>query len=231
MRSMTLITMLLLATGCASTQRAALDPHVWVPLAAAALLQVNGYDEQISRSLYKNNPVFGDPENAKDWSDNLRAYTSTAYAGTALLVHQPIDERGALLVGQYMSVEAVDEIRGNLQNNIGRSRPDDSGNTSMPSGHTTTASYQASLARTNIRYMNVSASTKQALNTTVTSFAMLAGYARVEGGRHYPSDVLVGYALGNFFGVYADDFVTSRFITVLPAVSKDSAGVMVSINF
>ena len=39
--------------------------------------------------------------------------------------------------------------------------------------------------------------------------AGLTGWARLEGNRHYPSDVLFGFALGNFIAAFMNDaFVT-----------------------
>ena len=200
------VALLIWISGCTTVN----DPHVWAPLATAALLQINDTDEKISDELYENNPVFGDVENAKDWSDNFRSYTTTSYilAGAAMPVE--LDTKILLLIGEWASVEAVDHIRGELQHSIARERPDGSGLISMPSGHTTTATYQASLARTNISYLNISTATKQKLNISVTSFAVLAGYARIEAGRHYPSDVLVGYALGNFFGNISETVINQQ---------------------
>jgi hypothetical protein len=216
---------LLYLGGCATLQ----DPNVWAPVVAAALLQVNDADEEISDYLLEETPVFGSVENAKDWSDNFRSYTSVAYAGTALSIDRPVDHRVLLLMGEWVSVGAVDNIRGRMQESIARDRPDGSGPTSMPSGHTTTASYQASLARTNIGYLDVSSETKQRLSVTVTTFSVLSGYARIEAGRHYPSDVLVGYALGSFFGGLAT-YAIDRGLTMTPLLSRDRAGVVVAFD-
>jgi membrane-associated phospholipid phosphatase len=52
--------------------------------------------------------------------------------------------------------------------------------------------------------------------TLKTSFRVIAAgtsWARVEGGKHYPSDVLFGAALGNFVAIFVHD-------AFLPADSK-----------
>ena len=43
------------------------------------------------------------------------------------------------------------------------------------------------------------------LKTTFTTFAAATAWSRVEGGKHYPSDVLFGAALGNFIAVFIHD--------------------------
>ena len=48
-------------------------------------------------------------------------------------------------------------------------------------------------------------------------------WARIEAGEHYPSDVLVGYALGHFFSAFIQDAFLGLdtkegpFITVTPS--------------
>jgi len=39
----------------------------------------------------------------------------------------------------------------------------------------------------------------------LTALTLGTGWARVEAGFHYPSDVLVGMAIGNFNGAFFDD--------------------------
>ncbi len=217
-----LVLVLFSAQGCAAFN----DPHVWAPVAAAVVLQVNDLDEQISDQLYENNPVFGDVENAKDWSDNFRQYTQTSYILAGAAADIPLDKKAFMLTAQYISKEALSEFRGELWRHIDRERPDGSNNNSMPSGHTTSASYQASLAKTNTQYLAVSDDTKRYLDMTYTSFAVMTGYARVEAGKHYPSDVLIGYALGAFAGNLAG-MATDQALSIRPAIN----GVVVSYAF
>jgi len=218
MRAILLITIFLLG-GCGTVN----DPHVYAPLAAAALLQINNADEKVSDYLYENNPVFGDVENAKDWSDNFRSYTETSYILAGLFADIRADHKALLLTSQYVSGEAVSEVRSEIWRHVERDRPDGSGNTSMPSGHTTTASYRAKLAKINTQYLDVNEDIKDNLNIMYTSFAAMTGYARVEAGRHYPSDVLVGYALGSFLGN-----ITEQVVIFSPLASRD--GVMLNVS-
>ena len=221
-----------------ATIEAFTDPNVWAPTLAAVALQINDLDEQISDELYENNPVFGNVENAKDWSDNFRNYTTLSYASTAIAAPGPdstaawLGTKVIVLGSQWVSVEIVDEFRREIQHRTERTRPDESNNFGFPSGHTTTAAYQAQLAEINIKHLEVSKETKRNLNLTVNGFAAAAGYARVEAGRHYPSDVLVGWALGNFFGHYANAFIDPKHnLVVMPQIDKETAGVALSYNF
>lgn len=49
--------------------------------------------------------------------------------------------------------------------------------------------------------------------------AVITAWARVEGNVHYPSDVLVGAALGNFIGMFIHDAFIGRAEDDIPIVS------------
>jgi hypothetical protein len=68
----------------AATLEAAKNPHVWVPLAGAALFQIDGWDRKVSNSAREHTPIFGSQQNAEDWSDYLR---------TAWLPHRDLPSR------------------------------------------------------------------------------------------------------------------------------------------
>ncbi len=73
-----------------------------------------------------------------------------------------------------------------LKFSVPRSRPGDSGN-SFPSGHATASFTAATLVWRN---------SGPWLGVPAFALAAAAGFSRVEAGRHYPSDVLAGAALG-----------------------------------
>ena len=178
-------------SGCSALK----DPKVWIPLAAAAVLQVNNYDEDLQEHLYDNAPVFGDAENAQDWGDELEYFTEKTYLATAVFTPMPV-----VALAQYASVDALDGAVGEMKSAVGRDRPTNGGDGSMPSGHATRTAYKASLTQTNVSYLDIDDGYKTAINYTVESASIMTAYSRVEAGAHYPSDVLVGYALGNLAG-------------------------------
>ena len=59
------------------------------------------------------------------------------------------------------------------------------------------------------------------------------GWARVEAGKHYPSDVLVGAGLGHFFSAFIHDrfYGTSQPKRLGLYVSPTRDGVMVGLSF
>lgn len=77
------------------------------------------------------------------------------------------------------------------------------------------------------------------LATDITVFTVegLQGWARVEQGRHYPSDVLFGMALGNFVaGFFYDWFiedpeVSNLSVSVTPAADGETMVLNMNLAF
>lgn len=87
----------------------------------------------------------------------------------------------------------------------GKNRPNEADRKSFPSGHTSKAFCRASLAMENIEAMNISRPAKIALHHGTLATAVLIGWGRIEGGWHYPVDVLAGAALGTFIANFFHD--------------------------
>ena len=68
----------------ASAARAARSPWVWAPLACAAVLQIDSWDEDVAGWVSDAAPVFGSVQHAEDWSDGLRDASALAYAASVL---------------------------------------------------------------------------------------------------------------------------------------------------
>jgi membrane-associated phospholipid phosphatase len=64
----------------------------------------------------------------------------------------------------------------------------------------------------NLSSIDVSPAMRTALQIGAGTMTAGTAWARVEAGRHYPSDVLVGIALGNFMGA----FFTEAFLGLEP---------------
>ena len=163
--------------------------------------------------------------NAQEASDNLRAATAVAMVGTALAVPNGSgawETRPERIVLELLTIELNNGLTSGLKRLTDRERPDGVGDDSFPSGHSSQAFVQTELACLNINGMRgLSEGWKIALKTSFRAMAWGTAWARVEGGRHYPSDVLFGAALGNFVAI----FVHNAF---LPADSRTRVTAVIS---
>lgn len=195
----------------ASAINAARDPWVWAPLAGAAVTQVDHFDRKISNWARRETPVFGSQANATTWSSDLRSAAVAADAVTVLLT--PSGEWGASWLLDKAKGYAVDlaaattaiETTTLLKNATQRIRPNDSGNDSFPSGHATTSAVYTRLATINLDEIEISNEARGALDAGLQVLNFGTAWARIEGGWHYPSDTLVGIAIGNFCGMFFND--------------------------
>ena len=201
-----------------SAAHAARNPWVWAPLAGAAVLQINSWDEDVADWATDESPVFGSVRNAEDWSDGLRDASVVGYAASVLATPSGEldgDWVGAKARGSAVGVGAflaTAGITSGLKSLVSRERPNGVDDESFPSGHASTAAVFGTLTVRNLQSIEIS----PALRTTfgVGAGAITAGTAwtRLEAGAHYPSDVLVGVALGNFMGA----FFTEAFLGLEP---------------
>lgn len=182
---------------------AACDPWTWVPLAAAGVLAFGDADEDLSDWARRETPIFGSQENAEDWSDELRGVSRDL--ATLSLLLTPSGERvddWLLAKGQGYLVESVaaaatSGATSGLKELFGRTRPDESDDRSLPSGHTSSAFAQAALAWRHLDAIDMPEAARLAGRGAVIAAAAGTGWARVEAGKHFPTDVLAGAALGN----------------------------------
>src|SRR5579872_7198263 len=129
-----------------SAARAMADPWVWGPLAGAAVTQIDHWDRKISNWARRDTPLFGSETRATEWSNNLRSASVAADALTVLLA--PSGEFGTGWVVDKVKGYAVDlvaatvavESTTGIKHLAPRTRPNDSGNDSFPSGHAATSS-------------------------------------------------------------------------------------------
>lgn len=179
------------------------EPSVWVPLAGAALVGLADLDDKLSEDAIADQPLFG--EDAADLSDQLRDLSTVAALGAALLA--PADsvraraERVAVNLGVMVAEGAVTT---GLKELVGRERPDRLGDRSFPSGHAAQAASRWSLAAHSLNRYALGRRQRRTLQLGVAGLTAATAWARVEGAKHYPSDVLVGVALGNFFANFTE---------------------------
>ncbi|MFC5576867.1 phosphatase PAP2 family protein [Lysobacter niabensis] len=195
----------------ASAVNAAKDPHVWVPLVGAAVFQVGDWDREVADWAQRERPLFGSQRNAARWSDDLRSASSAAYVATVLLTpggDEPDEWVRAKAKGLGVGLAArgaTSLLTQGLKQGVGRERPDGSDELSFPSGHASASAVNTRLASRNLRSIEMSDTTRRVLDVGLVTLTAGTSWARIEAGKHYPSDVLFGMALGNFLAAFIND--------------------------
>ena len=195
-----------------SAAKAALSPETWVPVAASLALQVDNMDKRISDWASTRNPVFGSQENAQNWSNYLEYSSVAAYLTTVVATPGGDDtsdwltsKAKGLTIGLATGVAAVGSTSF-LKTIANRARPDDSStDDSFPSDHTTASSAFTNLTRKNLESISLSPGERLFADIGLVGISAGTGWARIEAKKHYPSDVLVGYALGHFLSSFIND--------------------------
>ena len=183
----------------------------WAPVLAATVIYAVGLDEQISEWAVENTPIFGSTDNAEHASDVLRDALVVATYGTAVALPSG-DEPGEWIIAktkgllvEAVALEATSLTTGAIKSASGRVRPSGGNDRSFPSGHTSRAAAAARLAERNVSAMDLRPSTERAADALLVGGVAGTAWARVEAGVHYPSDVLVGAALGSFIAAFIHD--------------------------
>lgn len=146
------------------------------------------------------------------------------YSLMAVSVGLPLarhDTSGALQAAG--SVGAASLVATGLKEAFPRTRPDGSDRKSFPSGHTSNA-FAAAATLTQ----------RQGLDVGLPAFALagFVGLARVEGKKHYWSDVAVGAGIGTAVGfLITRQRPDARTAMVIPWGDTKSAGVTVAAQF
>jgi membrane-associated phospholipid phosphatase len=190
---------------------ALLDPWVWVPLAGATVIWAADVDSEISHWARSETPVFGSTRGAEDGSHDWRAWSQDLWIASACLTPSGdgawpwLWNKSKGLGVQFAAKAASGELTSLGKDAFGRERPDHSDRRSMPSGHTTSAFASVTLARRNVDALRLAPAARVSLEAGLGGVGALAAWSRVEAGAHYPTDVLVGAALGTFVARFVDD--------------------------
>lgn len=183
--------------------RAAADLQTWIPLAGAAA--VAPFDHRVSGWARSHTPLYGSHNAATDADTTLIAPLQYEWVATALATPSgdtPSDWIYAKAKG--MAVEwgsdiATANATSFVKEEVGRERPDGSDNKSMPSSAATRAFNYTTLSNGNLDDIPwLPSVVRVPLETGNILTASAIGWARIEAGAHYPSDVLAGAALGHF---------------------------------
>ena len=189
------------------------DPITLAEITSLDRRDVNGFD---SGATHNWSPTWQD---RSDWPRNILVLSSAMIAsvpwaldgefsnsvtlGTIML------EAAALTAGvTYIAKGLVGRARPYVYNasftpeeRYAMAGPDDASvHQSFFSGHTSSAFAAAALLSTMYADMYGSSATSKIVWGSSLSLAAVTGYARVKGGMHFPSDVIVGAAVGTAIG-------------------------------
>jgi membrane-associated phospholipid phosphatase len=178
-----------------SAREAATSPWVWGPLAGAAVMQVDSWDEDVSEWARDETPVFGSTNSAQDWSDGLRNASAVGYAASVIAT----PSRALVGVGAFAVTGGLTE---GLKVTTSRERPNGNDDKSLPSGHAANAAVFNTLTLHELQRIDLGPRTRTSLEFAAGAVTAGTAWARVESGDHYPSDVLVGIAVGHFVGEF-----------------------------
>lgn len=189
-----------------SARDAAASPHTWGPLIGAALFGISDFDEETVEWATKETPLFEGIEDAEDKSDLLSDLSTLNYAITTVAVpSRTVGEKAKGIAIGVVGGGINDALTQGIKSATGRTRPDERSDNSFPSQHMSGSIYAATLAVKNLEHIPIDRRGKRVWQWTSYAVAGLTGWARVEGKRHFPSDVLAGYALGHFLGAFIND--------------------------
>lgn len=187
---------------------AALDPQTWIPAAGSALFIAGDLDHEVSDWATEETPIFGSERGADSAGDYLVAAMAGAYLFTSLATPAGAeDDRWAevkfkgLSVGMSASIVNYGLTAG-MKGWTARDRPDGSDSKSFPSGHSSSSAVLYALANRNLGFTDIPDRGKAATRIGLGALSIGTAWSRVEAGKHFPSDVLAGLALGHFLGVF-----------------------------
>ena len=194
-----------------AAKRAIIDPGTWAPAVGAAVFSIDDWDERVSDWAAEKHPVFGSQRFAEDYSDYARDALLAEALGLAIFTPSGdtfkewsvAKARGFAVEGATLF--AVGESTKALKDATKRTRPDGGSDDSFPSGHTSISMSSAVLANRNLKSISINPAVRTAWQTGNYMLAGSVAWARVEGQRHYPADVLAGAALGNMLTIFLHD--------------------------
>jgi hypothetical protein len=190
------------------------DHETWLPLAGAAVFGFSNLDARVANYAFESHPLFGSRANAIYKSDDLFDATKVALFTTSLTSAGADDFSDTMrmkskgLLAQSMAIGLNNVTTSTLKVVANRTAPNEIDSDSLTSRHASGAFLYSSLTRLNIRDTTTSSVWHKSTDIAMIGLASATAWGRVEGGLHYPSDILVGAALGNFFA----NFVHRAFV-------------------
>lgn len=180
--------------------KAATSLEVLIPAGGALVFGyvADDWDDKVSSWATDNNPIYGTNETARQASDIMlgASYLSPLKFWLARPDDDTKGRDGLIGAGVIASNFATTEA---LKSIVGRERPNREDNKSFPSGHSSGSAVSTSIARYQLKPYGSQSGDHRFANTALSVLPYATGWARVEAEKHFPSDVLAGIALGNFF--------------------------------
>jgi membrane-associated phospholipid phosphatase len=223
--------------------KAATAPATWVPAAGAVAFQIDRADWKVEKWAARETPVFDSRENASRMSDNLLDASGVIWVISAVATPSG-DTAGdwSAAKAKGLGVQTAGGIltrgtAGYLKKNITRGRCNGNGNDNdcFTSAHASGAAMYATFASRNIETLGWSSGAVTASKIGLGVMTAATAWARVEASFHYPTDVLVGIAIGHFFGAFFTDAFMGldnpRNTMVLIEPSRDGVTAMIRFNF
>lgn len=106
---------------------------------------------------------------------------------------------------------------------------------SLPSGHTSTTAFNAFFAAAladKLLWRKEQTGWRIGTWTAAAGIPMVAGYLRMEAGKHFPTDVMAGYALGAGLGLLIPYLHTNEFaVQVYPVATGEYRGLQWQVQF
>ena len=190
---------------------ALLDPQTLIPVAGALVFTVDDYDRKVSDWARRHTPIFGSNKTADNAYSPLRTTLEAEWYLTVVATpsgENPKDIVFSKMKGWavgWVAQQATSETTSFIKDQTGRTRPDGSDNQSFPSSGSSTAFTYATLANRDLDSIPVPDEVKVPLKIGNILLATTVAWSRVEAGAHFPSDVLVGAALGHFISAFIYD--------------------------
>ncbi len=193
-----------------SLYNACVDWATLVPAGGAVVSSLDHFDERGLVWATGHNPIFGSMDSASRTGNYLVGILGVEAFLTALAT--PSGEDSTEWVSSKakgLSVELGANLltagaTSGLKDVSNRKRPGGGGN-SFPSGHSSSAFTNATLANRNLEYISMPDNLRIALEVGNVLLATATAWARVEASGHFPSDVLAGAAIGHFSGAFIHD--------------------------
>ena len=216
--------------------------HVWAPVASAGVLNVMAWDNNLQNWINHERIIFDDQTEAENYSYTfneilkyemyLSIFITPSNDSENDLGNYALNKlKGGTLVNVASS--ASTQAHHILRKSTDRTRPSGHDNNSMPSGHATQSGARRVLVTRNLEATDIQKTHQLLINTLNTTLSAGVMWARVEGDNHYPTDVLMGYALGSFLS----GFIYDSLINLEPnhtfslAPVKQGAEARYTINF
>lgn len=191
--------------------------QTWVPLSGALLFSLGGFDLKFSNWLTSKTPLFGSENNARSSSENLKnvlyaqAFLFTLFSDNEKSSSSWYFDKGKKILVTGLGLTATLLLTRNMKKQSGRQRPNGIGDDSFPSEHSSTSFALSAVSIRSLDQTNLSRPWKTGLKLSSSILASSVAWARMESGRHYPTDVLVGAALGNLMTTFVyESFIDTR---------------------